>query len=211
MRGVRLTGFRQSEVCVGAIRFCRRAIPLSLVALPLLPAGAYAAGMPQLDFSTPLTISQVVWGAIIFYVLYKVLQRAGLPKVAEVLEERAGHIHRDLEGAREAKAKADTGIAEAAAATAKARSEAQAAITSALEEAKKSAAAQSEILNAQLEVRLKEAETQIAQAQSAAMSALRQVATEAAGTVITRLTGVAPDSASLDRAVHAALSARGAG
>ena len=206
-----MTGFRQSDVCLGAIRFCRRAIPLSLVALPLLPAGAYAAGMPQLDFSTPLTISQVVWGGIIFYVLYKVLQRSGLPKVASVLEERAGHIHRDLDGAREAKAKADADTAEAAAATAKAKADAQAAIASALEEAKKAASAQSEALNAQLEARLKEAESQIAQAQAAAMSALRQVATDAAGTVITRLTGFAPDAGTLDRAVNAALSARAAG
>ena len=29
--------------------------------------------MPQLDFTTPLTTSQVVWGAIIFVVLYILL------------------------------------------------------------------------------------------------------------------------------------------
>jgi len=106
---------------VGILRVCRRAIPLSLVCLPLLPAGAFAAGMPQLDFSTPLTVSQVVWGAVIFVVLYVMLARVGLPRVASVLEERAGHIHRDLEGARAAKTKADADTEEAASATAAAR------------------------------------------------------------------------------------------
>ena len=54
------------------------------------PLAAMAAGMPQLDFSSPLTISQVVWGAIIFGVLYLMLSRAALPRVASVLHERAG-------------------------------------------------------------------------------------------------------------------------
>ena len=69
--------------------------------------------MPQLDFSTPLTTSQLVWGAIIFVVLYIMLSRSGLPLVASVLEERAAHIGRDLDGARSAKSRADAGIAEA--------------------------------------------------------------------------------------------------
>jgi F-type H+-transporting ATPase subunit b len=196
---------------VGILRVCRRAIPLSLVCLPLLPAGAFAAGMPQLDFSTPLTVSQVVWGAVIFVVLYVMLARVGLPRVASVLEERAGHIHRDLEGARAAKTKADADTEEAASATAAARAEAQTAINSALEDAKKAAASQAEALNARLEARLQEAEAQIAQAHTAAMSALHQVATETASSIVTRLTGHAPQPASLESAVNAALAARGVG
>jgi F-type H+-transporting ATPase subunit b len=176
----------------------------------MVSPAAFAAGMPQLDFSSPLTISQVVWGAIIFAILYVILSRSGLPLVASVLEERATRIGRDLESARAAKARADAGMAEASAATAKARADAQAAINTALDEAKKAAAAQSEALNARLEAHLKEAEAQIAQARASAMGALRQVALETAGTVVTRLTGGAPDPASLGGAVDAALSARGA-
>jgi F-type H+-transporting ATPase subunit b len=177
----------------------------------LLPAAARAEGMPQLDFTTPLTISQVVWGAIIFVVLYILLSRSGLPLVASVLEERAGKIAKDLEEARAAKARADAGMTEAEQATAKARAESQAAINAALEEAKKAADAQHEVLNAQLEKQLQESEAQIAQARTAAMSALRQVATETAATVVTRLTGVAPDAGRLDGAIGSALAARGVG
>jgi F-type H+-transporting ATPase subunit b len=177
----------------------------------LLPAAARAEGMPQLDFTTPLTISQVVWGAIIFVVLYILLSRGGLPLVATVLEERATRIAKDLDEARAAKARADIGMTEAEQATAKARAESQAAINAALEEAKQAAATQAEALNARLEKQLQDSEAQIAQARASAMSALRQVATETAATVVIRLTGVAPDPGRLDGAIGSAMAARGVG
>jgi F-type H+-transporting ATPase subunit b len=184
---------------------------LTLVPLLALPATAMAEGMPQLDFKTPLTISQVVWGAIIFVVLYIMLSRTGLPLVASVLEERATKIAKDLDEARAAKARADDGMREADEATAKARAESQAAINAALDEAKVAAAAQAEVLNTRLEKQLQESETQIAQARASAMSALRQVATETAATVVTRLTGKEPDAGRLDSAIGSALTARGIG
>ncbi|MGE0222317.1 MAG: hypothetical protein AB7F35_14590 [Acetobacteraceae bacterium] len=187
-----------------------RIVPLLGVAL-FLPAVAHAQGMPQLDFNNPLTLSQVVWGSIIFVVLYIVTSRVALPMVSEVLEERASMIARDLEGAHAAKARADAGMSEAAEATTKARADSQAQVNAALEEAKQAAAAQAEQLNARLEKQLHDAEAQINQARSAAMGALRQVATETAETVVTRLTGSAADKQRVDRAVGAALSARGIG
>jgi F-type H+-transporting ATPase subunit b len=177
----------------------------------MLPAAAMAEGMPQLDFTTPLTVSQVVWGAIIFVVLYLLLSRSALPLVASVLEERAARIAKDLNEANAAKASADAGMADADQAIAKARAEAQAAINAALNEAKQAAAVQAEAVNARLEAQLQDSEAQIARARASAMSALRQVATETAATVVTRLTGVAPDPSRLDAAVGSALAARGIG
>ena len=78
-----------------------------------------AEGMPQLDFSNPLTSIQVVWGAIIFIVLYILLSRWALPQVGEVLDERAATIEADLEAARAPKAQADDGVTELTAATAR--------------------------------------------------------------------------------------------
>jgi F-type H+-transporting ATPase subunit b len=189
----------------------RRIILPLAASLPMLPAAAMAKGMPQLDFSTPLTVSQVVWGAIIFIVLYLMLSRGALPLVASVLDERATKISKDLNEAHAAKAAADTGMAEADLATAKARAESQAAINAAMEEAKKAAAVQAEALNARLEAQLQDSEAQIARARASAMSALRQVATETAATVVTRLTGTAPDAGRLDGAIGSALAARGIG
>lgn len=189
----------------------RRIAPLTAGML-IIPALAMAGDpMPQLDFGNPLLKSQVVWGALIFIVLYLLASKIALPKVGSVLEERAAHIARDLNGAKEAKTRADVGMTEAMEATAKARAEAQTAINAAMTSAKEKAAAQAEIDNARLEKRLQDAETQIAQARAGAMSALRQVASETAASVVTRLTGTGPDAQKLDAAIGAALSARGVG
>ena len=188
----------------------RRVIPF-VMGLSLLPAAAMAAGMPQMDFKNPLTTSQVVWGAIIFVVLYIAAAKFALPKVGAVLEERAAHIANDLEAAQESKLAADAGMAQATAAIARARSEAQTAINAALDSAKGAAAEQATVLNARLEKQLSDAETQIAQARTQAMSALREVATETAATVVARLTGQAPDPQRLSGAIGAALAARGVG
>jgi F-type H+-transporting ATPase subunit b len=177
----------------------------------LLPSAAMAAGMPQLDFANPLTLSQVVWGALIFIVLYILARWFALPEVASVLEERANHIARDLENAQQAKAKSDAAAVEVTEATAKARAEAQAAINAALETAQAAAARQAAVLNEQLEKQLAAAEQQIAAARAAAMGALRQVATETAATVIARLTGAPAEPARLDGAIARALAARGVG
>jgi len=186
----------------------RRIAPLVLAG-GLLSTSAMAAGMPQLDFANPLTLSQVVWGVIIFIVLYILLSRFALPKVAGVLEARASHIARDLEAARASKEKADTGMAEATQAIAKARSDAQAAVNAALEEAKANAAAQAETQNAQLDARLKAAEARIGQARTQAMSALRQVASETATEVVARLTGSSPDQARVSNTIGAVMASRG--
>jgi len=193
------------------MKLSRWITPLLGAGLLMLPAAAMAKGMPQLDFTTPLTLSQVVWGVIIFVVLYILLSRTGLPMVAPVLDERAAKISKDLDEARAAKATADAGLAEADLATAKARAEAQAAINAALDEAKKAAAAQAEVLNARLEKQLQDSEAQIGRARASAMGALRQVATETAATVVTRLTGATPDALRLDGAIGSALAARGIG
>ena len=180
---------------------------LALLGL-LLPGVAHAEGMPQLDFANPLTTSQVVWGAIIFAVLYIVLSRLALPKVGEVIEERARHIAADLETAQAAKTRSDEAAKQVADATAKARAEAQAAINAALDAAHQESAARIAALNERLEKQLHESEAQIDAARATAMRALREVATETATTVIGRLTGAAPDQARLDSAIGAVLAAR---
>ena len=86
--------------------------------------------------------------------------------------------------------------------------EAQAAINAALDQAKAASAKQAAVLNERLEAQLKEAETSIAAARNTAMAALREVATETAGTVISRLTGAAPDRQRLDSAIGTAIAAR---
>jgi F-type H+-transporting ATPase subunit b len=188
-----------------------RRIVIPAVGLLAMPAVAMADGLPQLDFGNKLTTYQVVWGALIFVILYVLASRTALPKVEAVLEERARRIAGDLESAKDAKARADSGMQAATDATAAARSAAQAAINAALETSKQAAAEQSAALNERLDKQLKEAEGQIAAARGAALEALPSVATDTAVALITRLTGAAPDPARLRSAIDAAMTARAAG
>ena len=177
------------------------------IALFLMAAGPEKEGMPQLNFKSPLTTSQVVWGAIIFVLLYVMLSRWALPKVSSVIEERRDRIEGDLGTARGSKAQADAAVAELTEATRRARSEAQASVAAATQQAKAEAATQAAAANAKLDVQLTEAEGRIAAARNAAMGALREVAAEAASAVVHRLTGQQPDSTLVDRAVAIRLPA----
>ena len=166
-------------------------------------------GMPQLDFKNVLLKSQVVWLVIIFALLYVLLSRWALPKIGTVLEKRASTIEGDLNAARGAKASADAAVAELTAKTREAHAGAQAEIANAVDAAKAAAASQTAVLTARLDAQLAEAEGRINAARNAAMGALRQVAAETAGVVVTRLTGVAANTAAVDAAIGSALTARG--
>ena len=186
-----------------------RLIAPLIVWLFAVPAAAMAEGLPQLDFGNRLTSYQVLWGAVIFVILYILASTTALPMVGTVLEARAKRIAGDLEDARDAKSRADAGIQAASEATAKARSEAQAAINAALESSKQAAATQAAALNERLDKQLKEAEGQIAAARGAALEALPAVAIDTAVTLITRLTGSMPDPVRISDAINAAMAARG--
>lgn len=193
----------------------RIATLLSLAALPAMaqvasehPGATSNAGMPQLDFGNPWTIAQVVWMLIIFGALYYVMARYALPQVESVLEARRARIEGDLESAQAAKHRADAAMAEHQAATAKARAEAQAAVGAATQKAQAEAAQRAEALNAKLAAQIEAAERQIASARDNAMGALRQVATDTADALVTRLIGRS-DGAAVAKAVERELAARG--
>ena len=191
--------------------------PIRLAAMlaALLPAAAIAAeegasggGMPQLRFGDPMLLAQVVWLVIIFGLLYYVMNTIALPRVAEVLEERRRRFDGDLEAAEAAKRRADTAMAEHAAATARARAEAQSAIAAAAAQAQAEAAQRAQALNERLDVQIEQAERRIAAARGSAMAALGQIAADTAEALVSRLTGAA-DRAAVDRAVGRELQARG--
>ncbi len=189
----------------------RRAVLPAVAALLSLPAAAMAEGMPQLNFNNPLTLDQVGWGAVIFLIFFLLCWGWGLPQVRRVLDQRADAIAADLDTARSIKSEADAAIRELTEATARARAEAQGAINAAVEKAKREAAERAAVLDAQLDARLQDSEQRIAAAQVSAMRALRTVATDAAIALVGRLTASTPDPARIERAVGAALAARGQG
>lgn len=180
------------------------------VAAAALPTPARAAeGMPQLDFSNPLTVGQAIWMLIIFLVLYLLVKNWGLPKVATVVEARNASILSDLEAARAAKTAGDAAMAEMEATTRKAHADAQREIADAVSAAKAQAAIRAAELNARLDAKMAEAEAQIGAARTAAMGALREVAGETTQLIMGRLLGTQADRASTDAAVAQVMAARG--
>ncbi|MFC0409721.1 F0F1 ATP synthase subunit B family protein [Roseomonas elaeocarpi] len=165
-------------------------------------------GMPQLDFNNPLTIAQVVWLLIIFGLFVLISYQWLLPPVGAVLTDRRKRISDDLEAARSAKSEADAAQAAHRAATQRSHAEAQAAITAAVNAANADAAAKAAVLNERLNSQIAAAEARIGQARDAAMGALREVATDAATSLVDRLVGI-KDQAAVSAAVSRELAARG--
>ncbi len=186
-----------------------RPVTIALVLACLLAAPAYAGGMPQLEFANPLLLSQVVWGAIIFAVFYLVVSRYGLPQVDAILAHRAEVIGGDLGAARAAKARADQAVAELDEARRTAYAQSQAEVNAAATRAKDAAAREAEAARMRLDAQLRQSEAQIEAARGQAMASLRQVAAETADALVIRLTHRSPDGARLDAAVGGALRARG--
>ena len=191
--------------------------PCLLGVLTLLPGvlhaqGAAAAtepkGMPQFDFGNPLLISQIVWGAVIFALFYVLAARWALPQMAVVIERRQELIAADLETARHAKGEADAALRELTDARRASHAEAQRAIDAATAQAKAEAAEATAAMNARLDAQLAEAEGRIAAARGQAMGALREVATETAQLVVSRLISRPADAGRVQSAVDAVLAER---
>lgn len=180
----------------------------SAAGLALAPSTAWADTMPQMDFSSPLTFTQVGWMVVILVVLYLALAHWGLPEIGKVLENRAAVIAADLAAARAAKIEADKAVAALNATMAQARAAAQAEVAQAVTGAKTKAAAEAAELAAKLDVKLAGAEQQIAAARAAALAAIRPVAAETAQTILLKLTGTPPAEDQLGPRLDAALATR---
>ena len=163
---------------------------------------AAAAGLPQLD---PSTFSpQLVWLAITFIVLYLLMARVALPRIAHVLEERQDRIDDSLERAATLKTEADEAAAAYEASVAESRSRAQGVIGEASQALANDAAAQQEDLGKTLAAHVEEAEARISEAKRGAIANIREIAGDVARQAVEALAGETVDEAEVALAVDAA-------
>jgi F-type H+-transporting ATPase subunit b len=155
--------------------------------------------MPQLDFAD--FAPQIVWLIITFALLYAVLARLVLPRIAEVLEERQDRIADDLEQAESLRKEAQAALEAYEAALNEARSDAH--ITAQVAHAKlaEEAAAQNEELEAKINAQASEAEARINEMRVQARDEIRKLARTAARQVTARLIGLDPGDAATDAAI----------
>ena len=159
-----------------------------------------ALGMPQLCFDW--FPNQMFWLVVTLVVIFLILNRVALPRIAAILAERKGTITNDIAAAEDLKVKAQEAEAAYNKALADARAEAQtiAAETRAEIQAELDVA----IAKADAEIGAKAAESEkaISEIRAGAMESVREVATETAGAVISALGGKA-DAKAITTAIDA--------
>jgi F-type H+-transporting ATPase subunit b len=155
--------------------------------------------MPQLDLST--FPSQIFWLAVIFVLLYLLMARLALPRVAAMIDARKTRIDGDLERAAQMKAEAEAVIAAYERSLADARAQAQATLKDAMDRFVAEAAERQRKAAEALAVETTAAEKRIAEAKAQALSGLRAVAIDVARTATRKLVGVDVDEGSAATAV----------
>jgi F-type H+-transporting ATPase subunit b len=168
------------------------------LAAPTLAAEG-EAGLPQLDPAG--FMPQLIWLAISFIVLYLLLSRIALPRIASVLDERERQIQSDLERAEKFKAEAEEALITYERTMSEARAAAQAELRKAAQAVSAEAAKQEGALGARLAEQSAAAERSIAAAKQAALADLQRMAGDIAGTLAGKLAGVRPSDGELQAAV----------
>jgi F-type H+-transporting ATPase subunit b len=165
--------------------------------------GGHKAPFPP--FQKDTFASQLVSLLIAFAALYLIVSRIALPRVGSLLNERQKKIEGDLAGAQALRDESDAALKAYESELAAARSRAQAIGTETREKLNAASEAERKTLEERLSVKLAEAEKTIAATREAAMSNVRSIASDAAIAIVQRLTGLAPDRRTVNRAVDASL------
>ena len=166
-------------------------------------AAESAPGMHQLDFST--FPNQIFWLIVTLVVLYLVLSRVALPRIATVLSERHGAIQRDLDKAEEMKRSAIEAENTYNKALADARAKANDIVNEAKSEIQKDL--DKAIAKADLEISAKavESEKAISAIRDSAVQSVEEVANITANNIVDAILPEAADTKTIKAAVAARL------
>jgi len=162
--------------------------------------------MPQLDIST--FTPQLVWLAIWIVVLYLLMAKLAMPRIARAMEARRRRREDDLARAAHLKAEAEAASAAYQKTLAEARAQAQATIKETSDRLAADAAKQQRALAATLAEQIEAAERRIAATKEQALAEVRGIAVDVGRSVVEKLTGAAPDAAKMAAAVDTSLSGR---
>lgn len=160
---------------------------------------------PFPPFQSETFASQLVWLVITFVALYLIVSRLALPRVGGIINQRDNAIAGDLAAAQKLRDESDAELKAYESELANARAKAHTIGTETRDKLNAQAEQERKTLEDRLGVKLAEAEKAIANTRQAAMSNVRQIATDAAGTIVQQLTGIQPDAKTVETAVDASL------
>jgi F-type H+-transporting ATPase subunit b len=162
--------------------------------------------MPQFDPAT--FVPQVFWLVISFAFIYWVIAKIAVPRVGEVLDQRARVIQEDIDRASALKAETDAAAAAYEKAMADARGQAGDHMRQMQADMKALAEKRSAELGATIGKQIAEAEARIGKAKDDALAAMRTMAVDTARDVVAKLAAVTPDQGTVEAAVAATLKER---
>ena len=152
-----------------------------------------AVGMPQLCLDW--FPNQIFWLVVTLVVIYLILSKIALPRIASVLAERQGTITNDIAAAEELKLKASEAEAAYEKALADARTEALRIAAEAKAEMQAEVDLAMKKADAEIAAKSAESEARIAEIRTGALEAVREVARDAAREVVSILDIDVEDSA----------------
>jgi F-type H+-transporting ATPase subunit b len=159
-------------------------------------------------FDTTTFAPQIIWLAITFGLLYLLMSKIALPRVAGIMSARQNAIDDDLAAAAQAQHDASEAAAAHEKTLADAKARAQTLGQQAQTEAAQAAGARRAQLEADLASKLAEAERRIVEKKTAAMANVDSIAIEATHAILQQLTGKPAEAGAVAEAVAAA-KARG--
>ena len=160
-------------------------------------------GMPQLNFDW--FPNQIFWLVVTLLVVYFVMSRIALPRIATVLSERHGAIQSDLDKAEEMKAAALDAEAAYNKALVEARAEAQAIVAATRAEIQKELDVATAKADAEIAAKAAESEAAIKEIRDNAAAAVKDVAGSTAQEIVKAVMPGAGDAKSVKAAVAARL------
>jgi F-type H+-transporting ATPase subunit b len=164
---------------------------------------AEKAGLPQLDFAT--FDSQIFWLVVALVVLFLLMSRVALPRIASVIEDRADAIADDIDRAAEFRRRAEAAEAAYDAALAQARVEAGRIAAEARAGVRKELDIAVAAADAKIAARAGLAEQRIAEIRDGALVSIEAAAADTAGAIVAALLPGAADGPAIARAVRAKL------
>lgn len=153
-------------------------------------------------FDTSTFVSQLLWLAITFGILYYVMSKIALPRIATILEERNDRIADDLAEAERLRRETDETIAAYEQSLAEAKHEAHEIAARARQEAKAEIAARQAKLDAEIDGKLAAAQAQIDETREKAMAEVGNIARETAEAMVAHLIGTDIPKSDIDAAVQ---------
>ncbi len=162
---------------------------------------ASGSGMPQLDVTT--FSNQIFWLVVTMVVLYFIMSRVALPRIAAVLADRRGTITSDVAAAEEFKIKAQEAEKAYTRALEEARAEANRIVEAAKAEMQEALNAQIARADAEISAKANESERRIREIRDNAMTMVTDVSKDVTQDILSVF-----DAKADGRSVNAAISAR---